>query len=66
MIMYSHKIDLTNEIKRYISLRDQCSRMINNLGQNTKVVPKDSFAHEFRNICDRQIDLLKRALTASH
>ena len=64
--MYSHKIDLSNEIKRYISLRDQCDRMIDNLGQNTKTAPKDSFAHEFRNICDRQIDLLKRAISTSH
>ena len=64
--MYSHKIDLNNEINRYISLRDQCSRMINSLGQNTKNMSKDSFAHEFRDICDRQIDLLKRALSVSH
>jgi hypothetical protein len=64
--MYSHKIDLTNEIKRYISLRDQCTRMIKNLGQDTKFVPEDSFAHEFRDICDRQIDILKRAISVSH
>ncbi len=64
--MYSHKIDLTNEIKRYISLRDQCNRMIKNLGQSKKIAPKDSFAHEFRDICDRQIDLLTRALSVSH
>lgn len=63
--MYSHEIDLNDEIKRYETLRDQCDRMIVNLDHISNESIENSFAHAFRDICNRQIGLLKRAVSAT-
>ncbi len=61
--MYSHEIDLKDEIKRYETLRDQCDRMIVNLDHRSCESTENTFAHALRDICNRQINLLERAIS---
>ena len=62
--MPNAKDTLNDEIKRYEALRNQCERMITNMNQGTIEPVEDSYAHAFKEIIDRQIDTLKRAVAA--
>ena len=61
--MLANKMNLRTEIERYEGLRTQCDEMITTLTQNKTGMEDQTFVHAFREVCVRQIDLLKRAVT---
>ena len=62
--MPNAKNTLDSEIKRYEALRDQCERMITNMNHGSLELVEDSYAHAFKEIIERQIDTLRRAVAA--
>ena len=61
--MMANKMNLRTEIERYEGLRNQCDQMIATLAQKEPDAGNQTFVHAFREVCVRQIDLLKRAVT---
>ncbi len=61
--MLANKMNLRTEIERYEGLRKQCDEMIATLTQDMHRNADQTFVHAFRDVCVRQIDLLKRAVT---
>lgn len=61
--MLANKMNLRTEIERYEGLRKQCDEMIATLVHNKAGTENQTFVHAFREVCVRQIDLLRRAVT---